>query len=164
MSYYTGMGDYYSGKGDPGLFGFLGKAIGSVARVGASMVPGPGGSILRAAAGRLPGFRRSSRAPVGAPVPSFQAPVLQYARDSRTAAVVPGMTADTMGFKKKRRRMNYGNVKALRRADRRVDGFVGVARRALKHTNYKVVSRSAGRSGGSRGVITRSEAAKALRA
>lgn len=34
-------------QGDPGLFGFLGKAVGTIARVGASFVPGPAGAIAR---------------------------------------------------------------------------------------------------------------------
>ena len=34
-------------QGDPGLFGFLGKAIGTVAKVGASFIPGPAGAITR---------------------------------------------------------------------------------------------------------------------
>lgn len=81
----------------------------------------------------------------------------------------PGATIGKRGLpekqfgRKKYRRMDYGNVKALRRADRRIDGFVKVARKALKHTNYKVVSKSAGRSRGpSSGIITRSEARRAL--
>lgn len=79
---------------------------------------------------------------------------------NKSYSYAKGMPAGS--FCTKARRMNPGNVKALRRADRRIDRFVGIARSALKHTNYKVVSRSAGRRG-SRGVITRSEAARALR-
>ena len=161
MSYYTGQGDYYSGKGDPGLFSFLGKAVGTVARVGTSMLPGPVGAIGRTFTSKLPSF--APKAPVGPAVPRISLP-------TTTRGYSPGKPVATtpMGMpyfvKKRGRRMNYGNVKALRRADRRIDGFVGVARKALKHTNYKVVSRSAGSRSGSRGVITRSEAAKALRA
>jgi len=61
----------------------------------------------------------------------------------------------------RRRRMNPMNVKALRRATRRIDGFTRTARRALKHTGYMLVSRHA--KGASRGVITRAEAARALK-
>lgn len=61
------------------------------------------------------------------------------------------------------RRRDVGNIRALRKADRRIDGFVGVARSALKHTGYKVVSKGYGRARGSRGVITRAEAARAFR-
>jgi hypothetical protein len=40
------------------------------------------------------------------------------------------------------RRTNYTNPRALSRAAKRLDGFVGVARKALKTTNYKVVNKS----------------------
>jgi hypothetical protein len=40
------------------------------------------------------------------------------------------------------RKVNYANPRALSRAAKRMDGFVGVARKALKATNYKVVSKS----------------------
>lgn len=43
---------------------------------------------------------------------------------------------------KKRRRMNVTNDKALRRAVRRTDGFVKLAKRALRGTGYTVVSKS----------------------
>lgn len=41
-----------------------------------------------------------------------------------------------------RRRMNVANVKALRRAGRRLNGFVKVAARALEGTGWKVVRRT----------------------
>ena len=40
-------------QGDPGLFGFLGKAVGTIARVGASFIPGPAGAITRGLASRI---------------------------------------------------------------------------------------------------------------
>lgn len=40
-------------QGDPGLFGFLGKAIGTVAKVGASFLPGPAGAVARFATGKI---------------------------------------------------------------------------------------------------------------
>ena len=46
---------------------------------------------------------------------------------------------------RKRRRMNVGNAKALRRAIRRTDGFVTLARGALKNTGFKIVSKSSGK-------------------
>jgi hypothetical protein len=48
----------------------------------------------------------------------------------------------------KNRRMNPGNVRALRHAIRRVDAFVAVARRGLRHTPYMVASRSSRRGSG----------------
>jgi hypothetical protein len=41
---------------------------------------------------------------------------------------------------KKRRRMNVANPKALRRAIRREQGFVKLARRALKGTGYRITT------------------------
>lgn len=40
----------------------------------------------------------------------------------------------------RRRRMNVGNAKALRRSIRRVNGFVNLAKRSLKGTGYKIVT------------------------
>ena len=40
-------------QGDPGLFGFLGKAVGTIARVGTSFIPGPAGAIARGLTSRL---------------------------------------------------------------------------------------------------------------
>lgn len=46
------------------------------------------------------------------------------------------------GLPMKRRRMNVVNPRALRRATRRVNGFVKVATRALEGTGWKVVRRT----------------------
>jgi len=46
---------------------------------------------------------------------------------------------------RKRRRMNPGNAKALRRAIRRTDAFVRLSRSALKNTGFKIVSKSSGK-------------------
>jgi hypothetical protein len=154
MSYYTGQGDYYSGKGDPGLFGFIGKALGTVARVGTSLIPGPVGSLARAATSRLPSFT-PSRAPVGPPAPPrFTAPPVLRAGPARagpgqgtavaTVAAggqcVPGYHLDkqTGTYCVRNRRMNPANPKALRRAIRREKAFIGLARTALRGTGYKI--------------------------
>lgn len=44
------------------------------------------------------------------------------------------VTANTPGFRKKRRSMNVTNTKALRRAMRRVEGFAKVAKRTISFT------------------------------
>lgn len=74
--------------------------------------------------------------------------------DSRTGQVVGG-----------RKRMNVANPKALRRALRRVAGFGKLAKRAKRDIARaaSAVGVRRGGGGGSRGVITRSEAARALR-
>lgn len=46
---------------------------------------------------------------------------------------------------RKRRRINPANPKALRRAIRRQDGFVKLARRALKGSGYTIVTRGSRR-------------------
>lgn len=40
-------------QGDPGLFGFLGKAVGTVVRGAASFVPGPAGAVARYATSKI---------------------------------------------------------------------------------------------------------------
>lgn len=54
--------------------------------------------------------------------------------DKATGALLGPTTAPS-------RRMNVLNLRALRRADRRVDGFVKVARKALSSTGFKVERR-----------------------
>lgn len=155
MGYYTGgdyyrAGDYYAAGGIFGTLGKLaGKAIGAVGRATGILpqqqviVPAQptvtdrsGGGTFELDLGlgspkiKVGGGGRSMRQ-LGPGINDVMAAELGELRAQR---------------RKKYRRMNYGNVKALRRADRRIDGFVGVARKALKHTNYKVVSKSAGKA------------------
>ena len=132
-------------RGDPGLFNVLKRVAGPVLR----RLPGPIG-IGATAAGVLIGRQGRNLPPalgrgLGVPVP----------RGTPGARPVPGIKGAVQrilpggksGFElPKRKRMNFGNTKALTRASRRIDGFVRVAKRALKHTNYKVVSKSAGKA------------------
>ena len=167
-------GDYYRGdyyRGDPGLFGFLGGAIkkvgGFALDVAGTVAPGPIGVGARLARRALGGTRTvAPPPPTIVPRPSpFGTTASRRAAMAKQVPVVDELGQVAYELPRKRsRRMNYGNVKALRRADRRMSGFVKTARSALKHTNYKVVSKSAGTRGGSRGVITRREAGRALRA
>lgn len=62
-------------------------------------------------------------------------------------ARVPQITVDpvTGAVRRRSRRMNAANPKALRRAIRRTDGFVKLAKSALKNTGFKIVSKSAGK-------------------
>lgn len=84
MSYYTGVGDYYSGKGDPGLFSFLGKAVGAVTGVASKILPGPLGTVAGVVSRAVGGTRA---------VPT--APITTYAQrpatTMRTAAAAPVM-------------------------------------------------------------------------
>jgi len=142
MSYFGGS---TSPRGDPGFFGSLfGAAKGFV-------TGGPGGAI----SGAISGFRGGQRpAAVPRAVPSpFQAP----RRGPLTGVQLTGfgLGGPRPGIRPvfgpngqmmpRRRRMNVTNPKALRRAIRRTDGFVRIARSALKNTGFKIVSKSAGR-------------------
>lgn len=180
MSYYM-MGDYVY-AGDPGLFGFLGGAIKKAAGFGLGVAKAAFGATPVGAA--LTGIG-SALMPTEN-IPTFQPPQMPVSRigPSRpsTPATKGGIPEQSQrprnviiggkryhynkyGELKKGRIpiMNPLNSRALARSSRRIDGMRKGMGRALKHTNYKLVSKSAGRSRGSRGVITRSEAARALR-
>jgi len=144
---------YYAHQGDPGLFGTIGRAIGGAAS--GFLSGGPIGAVRGGISGLTRGGRTIPQLPSG-----YQQPVMSGG-GMGPSGKTPFLGLPIAG-QRRRRRMNYGNTKALRRADRRIDGFVKVARGALKHTNYKIVSKSAGSRGGSRGVITRREASRAL--
>jgi hypothetical protein len=73
MGYYRGgdcmygRGDYYRGdyyRGDPGLFSFLGKAVGGIAKAVGGIVPGPLGALAKAAGGVLAPSKSTMPAPL----------------------------------------------------------------------------------------------------
>jgi hypothetical protein len=137
VSYY-GQGDYY-GQGGLGSIlktvakGAIGFATGGPAGAFAAVAP----SVLTGGGGA-----RSLPAPV-LPAPGLGGLVARAIPGGKT-----GLIVET--GRRRYRRMNYTNVRALRRADRRIDGFVREARKALKHTNYALVSKSARKSGRSK--------------
>lgn len=93
MAYY--MGDYY--RGDPGLFGFLKKAAGTVLGVVSKVVPGPIGVAARLGSSVLAGRAPSLPAAAGQFLPSMipQAlPVIQ-ALGVQTAGSLPTATVGT---------------------------------------------------------------------
>ena len=59
-----------------------------------------------------------------------------------------GRAAPMIGgeVRRKRRRMNYANDRALKRSIRRQAGFVKLAKKALKGSGYRIVSKGSGRS------------------
>lgn len=129
-------GDYGRARmrGDPGLFGFLKKIVGGAVKIG--------GSILRAGTvpGRLSGLIPGRARPQVQQFPGgrmMTIPTPQVRATGEPMAALAGA-----GEGRRRRRMNVTNPKALRRAIRRTDGFVKLARRALKGTGYTIVSRS----------------------
>lgn len=141
MSYY-GAGDYY---GAGGFFDFIGGAVkkigGAVLGVGASLVPGGttalniGRSIVGGGGGGLK-LRPGAILPGGVPFASQQAGAWPTTKDGRPRR----MRKD--GKPWKRPTMDPGNSKAMRRAVRRSERFVGLARSALSNTKWKVASRS----------------------
>lgn len=150
-------GDYHRMRGDPFLGKLVkgvGRALGTVARgaigVAAQVLPGPLGMAARAVT------RPTERVSFFPPEPSL-AP-LRSLGPNAVAYAEPG--GGMMLLQKKRRRMNVANPKALRRAIRRSKGFLKLARKAVGPLGYSVQRRGGGPS---RGVITRSEAARALR-
>jgi hypothetical protein len=122
MPYYS-AGDYYRGDGNyaaGGIFGTIGKALGKVGKaiIGAT----PVGRVIQAA---VPSFNPPSMPTIT----GFAPPVLVPKPGFKGAAerFFPGGESGYMVAK--RRHMNVTNVKALRRAGRRVKGFLKLASR-----------------------------------
>jgi len=158
MGYYQRpMGDYSTGgyyqQGDPGLFGFIGKAVKSIWKVAkpiiGTAIGGPiGGAILGVGAGVA---ASKALVPVGPPAPPTGFfPAAGAAVGTAMGAAIPGAIAGYMGgggcpagyHPDKRtgtrcvrnRRMNVANPRALRRSLRRVKGFEKLARRTIVQT------------------------------
>ncbi len=129
-----GRGDYGIYRGDPGLFGFIKKI---------------GGGLLRTIGGATPfGFaQQAARAltkRAGRPPPPAFPGTRGLGRAMRPPARDGGRATDPWtGFAtvEKRRRMNVANPKALRKAIRRTSGFVKLAKKALKGTGFRIVTK-----------------------
>lgn len=121
MSYFGGAS---SAAGDPGLFGTLGK-------LGAAL--GRNLPIVGAGIRTLEAFQR----PTGGTRP----PAVPRIPTISTGAATTILGMDGMR-RRKRRRMNPGNTKALKKAVKRVDRFVDLAKTSLKDTGWTVVSKS----------------------
>lgn len=149
MSFYGGRGDFYRGTGDPGLFDFIGKAIGKVA----SFIPGVGPAVQVATSvgGAIVGHARSraiaareSAAQRGVTTglvhkqwgPAVGTAIETTGRIRRIKGVkqmMPGPGGTMVPFHGfKRRHMNVANVKALHRAVRRLLGFKHLANKIEK--------------------------------
>lgn len=119
MSYYRGdyyRGDYYRGS----IFSKIGKAISGVAKTAVGLLPGPVGAIARAATSTP-----RSQLTIG-PAPGFPGlPTIGFGPASGPGS---GSGMKRLGGGGSRR-MNVTNVKALRRAGRRVRGFLKLARK-----------------------------------
>lgn len=160
MSYYTGRGDYYSGKGDPGFLSTLGGIIGTAGKIVGTVVPG-----VRTATGIVSSALTSTAKPknimtptgmsIPASVPAIPTPGLTGVAQRLVPGGASGyqcgsgscdsgyhLDKTTRSRCVRNRKTNYTNPRALSRATKRLDGFVTVARKAMKSTNYKVVSKS----------------------
>jgi hypothetical protein len=183
MPYYTGdpplyRGDYYRGdyyRGDPGLFSFVGKALGGVAKLGTSVVRAglglaapqniPALSAPAMSFGQQPSYGLIN---IGQPGPStglinigggglrgmigpacpkgFRVNKSTYIRrGGGTAKLPPGLVLKGTTCVRSRR-MNVGNARALRRGLRRVAGFAKLVKRSKR-----AISRAASAVGVRRG-------------
>lgn len=122
MPYYQ-AGDYYQGDyyQAGGIFGSIGKALKKVAGTALSLTPV--GRVAQAVIPQLaagPSFPKVTgfQAPMVIPKPGFGGVIERFLPGGESGYMVPT-----------RRRMNVTNVKALRRAGRRVRGFLKIARR-----------------------------------
>ncbi len=133
MAYFGGS---HGMRGDPGFFGTLfgaAKRVGGIALRASPL--GQAVSIAQSIKSAVPPRTRTLGG--GFPTPGGALPGFP-------TRGVPTIRADgTVGGR--RRRMNAGNPKALRRAIRRQNAFVNLAKGALKNSGFKVVSTSAGK-------------------
>lgn len=107
--------------GDPGIFGTIGKIFGTVGKIGVGLLPGPIGIAARGVTGLLGGTTRPG-------TPTFTAPVMPGGRPLLMLPDTKGsgprtVRAPRVTGERKRRRMDPMNVKALRRATRRLAAF-----------------------------------------
>jgi hypothetical protein len=196
MPYYTGdaygfRGDYYRGdyyRGDPGLFSFVGKALGGVAKLGTSIVRSGLGlqspvSIPSFTQPTAPIYQQPSYGLVniGQPGPSTglinigggggggpMLPSLRGYRLNKSTYVTRGGGTSRwpkslqlhakLTVQVKSRRMNVGNARALRRSLRRVAGFAKLVKRSKR-----AISRAASAVGVRRGVGRRKGAGPSVR-
>lgn len=136
MPYYKGdyyRGDYY--RGDP----FLGAIAGLAGRAAGRLVGRASSWVARGVAGRA---GKAATAVIREAAPSTVAGAAGYALGQRAAAQGTGMMRipqlDDMpgGGRKRYRRMNPLNPKALRRALRRAEGFEKFARKTVSGLRY----------------------------
>jgi len=148
------MGDYktYGYAGDPGFLSGLWKVAKKIARpIIGGLIGGPvgaviGGAVATGTAPRPPALPAPPPGTIGGAI-SFPggttvsgAAVLGGGMAGVAGACPSGyhLAKDGSGRWVRNRRMNVSNPRALRKALRRTDGFVKLAKRALKGTGYAV--------------------------
>lgn len=154
MSYYQRpMGDYktYGYAGDPGFLSSLWKGVKAVGKAVLGIppkpaaMPSPPGWPVVAAGGAAgyglqqwagPASPRQTLPVSGAAGPAMGAGGFQYPTECCPSGYHLDKRTRTRCVRN--RRMNVANPKALRKALRRTDGFVKLAKRSLKGTGYAV--------------------------
>ena len=144
MGYYM-AGDYY------GAGGIFGDIWGGIKGAVTGFVSG---GPLGAVGGAVSGFKASSKSsgrpidvamiPSMAPATGYQIPTIEKT-PGVTGVIERLLPGGKSGYQvtgiRKKPRMNVANPRALRRAIRREQGFVKLARRALKGTGYTITTR-----------------------
>lgn len=157
-------------EGRPGdSRGFIHKKLLGAAKGFAGTFLSGGNPFVGAAQGFIAGGSSPATRPQAPPI-AFVPNIVGRAPDPRTitpgqfgSQVINEITASGPSqtiiynadgtLKKKRRRMNVANPKALRRAIRREAGFVTLAKRALKGTAYQITRKGSGRSRGPKVIV-----------
>jgi hypothetical protein len=115
-------------QGDPGIFGFVGKALGTITGIASKVLPGP----LGTAAGLVSGVLSPQAPPPQVSprvLPSGTPPFVRPGQGFVQQGPSPRTPTSAVGFgpvgarQRKRRRMDPLNPKALRRATRRLAAF-----------------------------------------
>jgi len=151
------MGDYktYGYAGDPGWLSSIWKGVKKIApRIIGGLVGGPVGAIITGATvgGAVVAAAGKPRPPAAPPPGSIGGAItmpggttVSVAGVLPTHAGLAGHTPSGYHLDKKtgtrwvkNRRMNVANPRALRKALRRTDGFVKLAKRSLKGTGFAV--------------------------
>jgi len=148
------MGDYktYGYAGDPGWLSSLWKKV--VKPIIGGLIGGPVGAVIGGVAGGAAVATSTPALPAIAPPPGSIGGSLTMPGGARLsvggvlpthAGLLPGHTPSGYHLDKKtgtrwvrNRRMNVANPRALRKALRRTDGFVKLAKRSLKGTGFAV--------------------------
>jgi len=145
MSYYESQGDYYGAQGDPifGLGSLVGLAAKGVSRLfkkkGPQLLGGPSrpgmGEIMGRGVGALPGIFKKHPVITGAAGAGITALGVGAAGAGLKMGIRGFHISKKTGRPVRNRRMRVTNVKALRRAIRRAEGFSRIAKRVLHFTS-----------------------------
>jgi len=110
--------------GDPGIFGTLGKILGGGLKLAGGLLPGPLGIPAKIIGGVLAPQSRGQTPPFTPPMVRPGQGFIQMPQQRNGSVGGQGIAfGPVAGQQKKRRRMDPMNVKALRRATRRLAAF-----------------------------------------